>query len=118
MSVAKSTAKEIAKHSGNSIELKLGDRVIHRLTNIRGQVIDVSTVGDQNMVVVKTVSGKLLNRLNRQEFVLAASENFVTAPDVAVDAVDHFNSICNKAVAAQEKLVGEISHNSILEELV
>jgi len=118
MSTAKQTAKEIAKNSGNRIELKLNDRVIHRLTQLRGQVIDVATVGDQNMVIVKTVGGKILNRLNRQEFVLAASENFVTASDTPVDAVDQFNLLCSKAVTAQEKLVGEISHNSILEELV
>jgi hypothetical protein len=117
MSAAKHLAQEIAKGSGNKIDLKLGDKVIHRLTQLRGQVIDVSTVGDQKMVIVRTVSGKILNRLNRQEFVLAASENFVIAQDVPVDEVDRFNSLCNKAVVAQEKIVGSISHVSILEEL-
>jgi len=77
MSVAKNTAKEIEKLAGNKIALKIGDRVSHRLTGLRGTVEEVATIGDQTLLSVRMPpvlpgkEGNLLTKLNRQEFVLA-----------------------------------------------
>jgi len=77
MTTAQQVAKQMEKSEGTRLALKTGDRVIHSVTGIRGTVTEVVTIGDQQLVSVRTVQGRLLVKLNRQEFKLTNGEPII-----------------------------------------
>jgi len=73
MSIAQKVAGEVKAGTGNAADLKIGQRVTHRLSQICGYVEEVAQVGDQTLLSVRTTKGKFLTKLNRQEFELGWS---------------------------------------------
>lgn len=107
MSVAQETAKQVEKGTGNKREPKLGDRVQHTLSGIRGTITELSTVDTETLISVTTMAGKVLTKLNRREFVLDNSRIIAMSPILEAPYA-----------APAPKLDGPISTDSILEELV
>jgi hypothetical protein len=54
-----------------ALDLKVGQRVIHKLTGITGRIIGTESVNGRNKLTVETPAGRILKGLDRQEFFLA-----------------------------------------------
>ena len=56
-----------------ALELKVGQKVAHKLTGITGRIVGIESMGGRTKLTVETVSGRVLKNLDRQEFFLAES---------------------------------------------
>jgi hypothetical protein len=106
MSITKQMAKDIKNSTGNALPLEIGNQVMHTVSKIRGQVVEVANVGGETVVTVRTTTGRLLTKLNRREFVL----------DSRVVAF-HAEILFAPYKESGAKLEGPISDRNILDEI-
>ena len=106
--------KQVEKAIGNKRAPQLGDKVLHRLSNQRGVVSEIGTVGDQHIVSVTLSSGKVLSKLNWREVSLDSS----APPSFVPDVFTIRPSTPGEVDPAASKLEGPISGESLLGELV
>jgi hypothetical protein len=107
MSITKQMAKDIKNSTGNALPLEIGNQVMHTVSKIRGQVVEVANVGGETVVTVRTTTGRLLTKLNRREFVLDSR--------VTLREAFHGPESCYEESGA--KLEGPISDRNILDEI-
>ena len=105
--------KQVEKAVGNKRAPKLNDKVLHRLSGVRGTVTEIGMVEDQHIVSVESAAGKMLSKLNWREVSLdsAGFVNYVSAPDpVIMELRDPpgFSSLGLEGPISGESLLGEL----------
>jgi hypothetical protein len=108
MSITKQMEKEIKNSTGNALPLEIGNQVMHTVSKIRGQVVEVAKVGSETVVTIRTTTGRLLTKLNRREFVLDSRVAAYHRDEAILDA---------KYEEPGAKLEGPVSDGSILDEI-
>jgi hypothetical protein len=119
MSLAQQIAKEVVKSTGNARPLEILDGVLHTPSKIRGTVIEVGTVGNEQIVSVRTHTNRILSKLNAKEFVLQKSYIGLMRPEppTASETVLGQPIMERRFEEAGGKLEGPISEESILDQL-